>query len=42
MPKLGGLKLFHELQHIIGLLPVAFGRDLFFGLLREQGLLIRK
>jgi putative transposase len=42
MPKLGGAKLYGELKQEIGLLPVPFGRDRFFDLLRERGLLIRK
>ena len=42
MPKLGGVKLYNELKHEIGLLPVPFGRDQFFDLLRERGMLIRK
>lgn len=42
MPKLGGVKLYNELKQEIGLLPVPFGRDQFFDLLRERGMLIRK
>lgn len=42
MPKLGGVKLYNELQQEIKLLPVPFGRDQFFGLLGDRGLLIRK
>lgn len=42
MPRLGGLKLYQELRSEISSLPVPFGRDQFFDLLRERGLLIRK
>lgn len=41
-PKLGGVKLYHELRPHIEQLPVPFGRDQFFDLLREEGLLVRK
>jgi putative transposase len=41
-PKLGGLKLYGELKQHIQRLAVPFGRDQFFDLLREEGLLIRK
>ncbi len=42
MPKLGGLKLYQELGQEIKSLPVPFGRDQFFDLLRDRGLLNRK
>jgi putative transposase len=42
MPKLGGVKLYEELRQEIRSLPVPFGRDQFFDLLRDRGLLIRK
>ncbi len=41
MPRLGGAKLYEELRQEIRLLPVPFGRDQFFDLLRERGLLNR-
>lgn len=41
MPRLGGLKLYHELRPHIQNLPLPFGRDRFFDLLREEKLLIR-
>lgn len=41
MPKLGGRKLYHELQPELSRLPVPMGRDKFFELLGEQGLLAR-
>lgn len=42
MPKLGGVKLYEELRQEIRSLPAPFGRDQFFALLRDRGLLIRK
>lgn len=42
MPRLGGVKLYHELRPHIQNLPLPFGRDRFFELLREEGLLIRR
>jgi len=40
-PKLGGLKLYGKLREGIQGLSVPFGRDRFFDLLREEGLLVR-
>lgn len=42
MPRLGGKKLYHELRAEIAQLPVSFGRDRFFDLLRGERLLIRR
>jgi len=39
-PRLGGRKLHHELQGSMAALGIARGRDAFFTLLRERGLLV--
>lgn len=41
-PKLGVVKLYGKLKGRIAQLPVPFGRDRFFDLLRGEGLLVRK
>jgi transposase InsO family protein len=41
-PKLGGIKLYAELKPRIQRLPVPFGRDQFFDLLRKEGLLVSR
>jgi putative transposase len=39
-PRLGGRKLHHELQEAMNALGISRGRDAFFDLLRERGLLV--
>lgn len=41
-PRLGGVKLYNEVKGHIAGLPVPFGRDRFFDLLRQEHLLVRK
>ena len=41
-PKVGGRKLYRMMSDAIKQLPVPMGRDQFFELLREEGLLLRK
>ena len=41
MPRLGGKKIYHQICPQISHLALKFGRDKVFGLLREEGLLIK-
>lgn len=42
MPRLGGLKLHHEIKPDLAAMGVKLGRDRFFDVLRERGLLVEK
>lgn len=42
LPRLGGLKLHHLLRGDLGAMGIKLGRDRFFGVLREEGLLVER
>jgi len=42
MPKLGGRKLYNELEPVLDEMHFKFGRDRLFDLLRREGLLVRR